>query len=35
MWNLFEQLAFKPYSAELFFMIDSSELYFPDQIFAI
>ena len=29
------QLAFKLYTAELAFVIDSSKLYFADQIFAI
>ena len=33
--NLFLRLAFKPYFAKLIFSIDSSKLYFADQIFAI
>ena len=35
MWNLSLQLALKPYFVELTFAIDSSKLYFEDQIFAI
>ena len=35
MQNLFLKLAFKPYIAELIFVIDSSKPYFEDQIFAI
>ena len=35
MRNLFLRLAFKPYLAELIFAIDSSKLYFADQMFSI
>ena len=35
MRNLFLRLAFEPYLVELIFGIDSSKLYFADQIFAI
>ena len=34
MRNLFLQLTLKSYLAELIFAIDSSKLYFADQIFA-
>ena len=33
--NLFLRLPLKPYFAEVIFAIDSSKLYFMDQIFAI
>ena len=35
MRNLFLPLTFKPYFAELIFEIDSSKVYFADQVFAI